>query len=195
MHHPDCKRILRSIVRGTSRCKSADWLIRLCFARSIARGIHVCQSMSSHSECGRILCMSELKHLVRSQPIEAKMGGLGVSQWFGLLHVWSGPCAKAVGPVLPTVRNLCNCISTSYVLLPGSHNELYQYYGTGEECGCDVEAADIATISLSERCYCTCSGDGIRPDARDLICGRIRVRTCLSLDLSSLRGSRNQSLD
>jgi hypothetical protein len=116
-----------------------------------------------------------------------------VSQWFGLLHVWSGPCAKAVGPVLTTVRNLR--ISTSYVLLPGPHSMFSPYYGTGEEHGCDVETADIASISLFERCSCTCSGDGIRPDARDLICGRIRVRTCLSLDLSGLRGAGNRSLD
>lgn len=32
-----------------------------------------------------------------------------------------------------------------------------------------VKTADTAIISPSERCSCTCSGDGIGPDARDLI--------------------------
>lgn len=85
--------------------------------------MHVYRSMGIHSRRGRISCMSELTYLVRSQPIKAKMGGFGASQWFGRLHVCSGPCAKAMGPVLPTVRNLCNRISTSHVLLPGSHIE------------------------------------------------------------------------
>lgn len=70
-----------------------------------------------------------------------------------------------------------------------------QNYGTGEKLDSDIVTADTASISLCERCSYTCSGDGIGPDARELICGRIKVRTCLSLDLSSLRGSRNQFLD
>ena len=70
-----------------------------------------------------------------------------------------------------------------------------QNYGTGEKHDSGIVTADTASTSLRKRCSYTCSGDGIVPDARELICGRIKVRTCLSLDLSGLRGGRNQSLD
>jgi hypothetical protein len=108
------------------------------------------------------------------------------SQWFGCLHVLSGPRAESMGPVFASATRVPN-IPSSHASLSSPHQVSHAATVRLSNLNRDIDTAKPAGINLPDRCADACSV-AVGDCARDPVCIRIKVRTRLSLDLVALRG-------